>query len=508
MLTSNDQKQLAEKGISPEKLEWQLSIFRKGIPFIKIDRPATPGDGIISLSDEEKQQLITKYTSSDKIGKMKFVPASGAASRMFKLLYEYLEKNQKEAIPSEKMVTQFFNSLNSFAFYGELNAVSVKKGKELRKMLESAEYIEVLRLLLSSEGMNYGFLPKGLLKFHRYEDIARTPFEEHLVEAASYARSKNAPVKVHFTVSPEHLTAFRQLLDRIGKAYEERFGVIFEVQFSIQKSSTDTLAVDLDNEPFRNADGTLLFRPGGHGALLDNLNDLDADVIFIKNIDNVVPEKKLDIVTQYKKALAGKLLEIQEKVFALLREFDDMVPSKIRLTEIHRFIRQQLFYEPLALPEAEEVKNLTKRLYHILNRPIRVCGVVKNLGEPGGGPFWAPNSMGDLSLQIIESSQVNKEDKKQMNLFNRATHFNPVDLVCSTKSYKGEKFNLAEYTDQNTCFISQKSKDGKVLKALELPGLWNGAMADWITVFVEVPVETFNPVKTVNDLLRPEHQVI
>lgn len=506
MFSASDREQLAKQGINDEQIEWQLNIFRKGISFINLQRPAIPGDGILLISVEEKKRLIRRYSSAVHTDKMKFIPASGAASRMFKALYEYIEKNLREDVPSDRMVSQFFDGLGSFAFYDDLDTVAGKNRESLKAMLTSKKHTEILKLLLDKDGLNYGFLPKGLLKFHKYGTLSRTPFEEHLIEAALYTSTEGKPVKLHFTVSHVHKNLFMQLLEEVRETYEKRFGVVFNVDFSIQKTSTDTIAVDLENEPFRNPDGSLLFRPGGHGALIDNLNELDADIIFIKNIDNVVPEKHLDISIEYKKVLAGKLLEVQEQVFHFLRELDDSNPTPVLLKGIYDFICKQLNYEFISPPDLDNVVKTVQLFHRVLNRPLRACGMVKNQGEPGGGPFWAPNSQGDISLQIIESSQVNKEDKSQTTLFSQATHFNPVDLVCATRSYKGEKFHLSDYVDQKTCFISRKSKDGKDLKALELPGLWNGSMADWSTLFIEVPVETFNPVKTVNDLLRPEHQ--
>lgn len=506
MFSDKDREQLTRQGITNDKINWQLKVFRKGVSYIDLHRPATIGDGILQINDEEQKRLVEQYALADCTGKMKFVPASGAASRMFKSLFEYIGEYKTEDVPSDTMVEQFFNSLSSFAFYSDLDITAVKKGLPVDKLLAAKKYVEILKLVLYEEGLNYGFLPKGLLKFHTYGTSSRTPFEEHLVEAALYGSSEGKPVKLHFTVSPEHKHSFTELLEKVGKNYEKRFGVEYQVGFSVQKPSTDTLAVDLNNEPFRNPDGSLLFRPGGHGALIDNLNELDTDIIFIKNIDNVVPEKYVDVTVTYKKILAAKLLEIQNRVFLFLRELDSDPPEPMRLKEIFNFIGSELNYRFVQSPDLNNINEAIPVIRRVLNRPVRVCGVVKNLGEPGGGPFWAPNSMGDSTLQIIESSQVNKEDKEQATLFSQATHFNPVDLVCGVRNYKGEKFHLPDFIDPNTYFISQKSKDGKELKALELPGLWNGSMSDWTTLFVEVPVETFNPVKTVNDLLRQEHQ--
>jgi hypothetical protein len=506
MFSPADLDQLTRHSITIEQVNRQLEIFRNGIPFMKLVRPATLEDGIIQISATEGERLTTLYSTADTVSLLKFIPASGAASRMFKSLFEFIENDHNKDFSSNPVIANFIHNLSSFAFYDELRTVAGKRGETLEALLAKKNYIEVVKLLVDKEGLNYGFLPKGLLKFHRYQTTARTPFEEHLVEAAQYASSPGQPVRLHFTVSPEHQEAFHQLLQHVRGIFEKRFRITYDVSFSVQKPSSDTIAVDLNNIPFRDSDGKLIFRPAGHGALIDNLNEMDADVIFIKNIDNVVPEKKLETVVQYKKILAGKLLEIREHVFTILREFDRSEPSIARLQVIRDFILRQLHYEFVSPLDETNNKLLIKIFRQVLNRPIRVCGVVKNLGEPGGGPFWAPNSRGDISLQIIESSQVDPSDSNQVSIFKRATHFNPVDLVCSIRSYTGEKFHLPDFVDRNTGFISQKSKDGKGLKALELPGLWNGAMSDWITLFVEVPVETFNPVKTINDLLRPEHQ--
>ena len=355
------------------------------------------------------------------------------------------------------------------------------------------------------KGLNYSSLPKGLLKFHTYDQWNRTSVEEHLVEGAMYAKNSDGKVNIHFTVSPEHLKLFTELIQLVSKEYEKKFDIIYNITFSIQKPSTDTIAVDDRNEPFLNSDGNLLFRPGGHGALLENLNDLNADVIFIKNIDNVVPDRIKNQTVTYKKALAGLLLKVQQQTFTYLKKLESGFDEKL-ISEIIPYIETKLGYhfsESLSDLSLLQKKNL---LIDILNRPIRVCGMVKNEGEPGGGPYWVKSDEGSSSLQILESSQFNLKDHAQNEIFKKATHFNPVDLVITMRNYKGEKFNLLQYRDPETGFISIKSKDGKALKALELPGLWNGSMAFWNTIFVEVPMITFNPVKTINDLLRKEHQ--
>ena len=381
-------------------------------------------------------------------------------------------------------------------------------------MIAEKNYKAVVANLLESAGLNYGALPKGLLKFHRYADGVRTPLEEHLVEGALYAAGKSGDVFVHFTVSTEHRELFQKLVDSKAAEYAAKYGVNYHISFSEQKPSTDTVAADMENKPFRDKDGKLLFRPGGHGALIENLNDLalienlndlDADVVFIKNIDNVVPDRlKADTVT-YKKLLAGVLVTLQKQAFEYLKLLDSGSYRHDELENIIRFVQQQLHCRRADLKDLEDA-DLVIYLRKKLNRPMRVCGMVKNVGEPGGGPFLAYNPDGTVSLQILESSQIDMNDAEKKAMFEKGTHFNPVDLVCAVRNYKGEKFNLLNYVDKATGFISYKSKNGKDLKALELPGLWNGSMSDWNTVFVEVPLSTFNPVKTVNDLLREQHQ--
>ncbi|NQU84713.1 MAG: DUF4301 family protein, partial [Mariniphaga sp.] len=395
---------------------------------------------------------------------------------------------------------QYFQELKNFAFTKDL--IKVNKGEELN-------FNKAINLLLSESGLNYGNLPKGLLKFHKYNDCERTPLEEHLVEGALYSKDNKGKVSLHFTVSPEHQPSFEELLNLIKDKYESNFSVTYEIEFSQQKPSTDTISVDTKNNPFREKDDTILFRPGGHGALLENLNDLDADIIFIKNIDNVVPDRLKNPTIQYKKALAGVLLKYQERIFRYQKELNEKHYTALNsafLAEAANFLENTLNTKPAENHYYTEKETLYRYLQQKYNRPIRVCGMVKNEGEPGGGPFWALNSDQTISLQVVEGSQIDNKDESQAKLINQSTHFNPVDLICGIKNYKGEKFNLPDFTDPETGFISYKSKDGKDLKALELPGLWNGAMSNWNTLFVEVPIETFNPVKTVNDLLRINHQ--
>lgn len=495
MLTQEDKDFLAKKGISEEKLNAQLDCFKTGFPWLKLAGAASADNGITIPADTEKKEYLAAWdeylNGSGKV--LKFVPASGAASRMFKNLFEFLDNEEKT-----DFINKFESNLSKFAFIDDLKEAIAKAGGD--ESLKAA-----IAALLGDEGLSYGKLPKGLLKFHKYEDGARTPVEEHLVEGALYAGGKNGDVNVHFTVSPEHRPLFEALVEKVTPKYEEKFGVKYAIGFSEQKSSTDTVAANPDNTPFRGKDGKILFRPGGHGALIENLNELDADIIFIKNIDNVVPDRLKPETVEYKKLIAGVLVSKQKKAFEYLELLESGKYIHAELEEIIHFLHSDLSCRNPELKDLEDAE-LAIYLKNKLNRPMRVCGMVKNVGEPGGGPFMAYNQDGTISLQILESSQIDTNNEEYMQMFQNGTHFNPVDLVCAVKDYKGNKFDLTKYVDPLTGFISSKSKDGKELKALELPGLWNGAMSDWNTIFVEVSLGTFNPVKTVNDLLREQHQ--
>jgi hypothetical protein len=401
----------------------------------------------------------------------------------------------------------FFDNIQNFAFYNDLKKTLAARKENLDKLISNKKFDIILDSLLNSQDLNYGNIPKGLLKFHRYNNKSRTAVEEHMVEGTLYAKNNNGSVKMHFTVSPEHINQFKQLIKKIKVHYESEYKVKYNITFSIQKPSTDTIAVDLNNNLFRTSDGSLFFRPGGHGALIENLNELDADIVFIKNIDNVLPDRIKNKTKIYKKVLAGMLLEYQEKIFGYLNKLESSSDMQETVAEeIKRFITDELCFIPGRKILDLGKGNINKSLFRILNRPIRVCGMVKNPGEPGGGPFWVKNPDNNTSLQIVEIAQINRKDIEQNAIINSSSHFNPVDLVCGIKDFKGNKFNLLNYIDPNTGIISKKTKQGKPLKALELPGLWNGAMSDWNTIFVEVPLSTFSPVKTVNDLLKPEHQ--
>lgn len=498
---------LAKKGISEDKLNTQLACFAKGFPYLRLAAAASTEKGILAPNHEEVDKYLEAweaYTNNTAHRIVKFVPASGAASRMFKNMFAFVDADYTK--PTTDFEKSFFNNIHEAAFYGDLDSACQRiYGKNIDELLSANQYKEVVKAMLDKEGLNYGALPKGLLKFHKYANGSRTPLEEHLVEGALYAREKDGTVNIHFTVSTEHRALFEALVNKVVPAYEKEFGVKYNVSFSEQKPSTDTVAANPDNTPFRTKDGDLLFRPGGHGALIENLNDIDADVVFIKNIDNVVPDRLKADTVRYKKLLAGVLVSLQQQVFAYLRKLDSGKYTMDELREMLQFVQKKLFTKN---PETKMLEDTELAIYlrKKLNRPMRVCGMVRNVGEPGGGPFLAYNADGTISLQILESSQIDMNDAEKKAMFEKGTHFNPVDLVCAVKDYQGNAFNLPQYVDPQTGFISHKSKDGKELKALELPGLWNGAMSDWSTVFVEVPLSTFNPVKTVNDLYREQHQ--
>jgi hypothetical protein len=516
MFTEKDLQQIKSKGITVETVEKQIKNFKKGFPYIKLAAPATVGNGIHRFSEEETAALAAKFDADFADYRiLKFVPASGAASRMFKVLFEFMENYKGEKEDIEKFEAdksfnspyQFINNLKKFAFFEDLKNALYDAGlPHPDDLIENKDFKTILEYFLTEKGLGYAQLPKGLLLFHKYDDGARLAVEEHLVEGAHYATDNDGTARIHLTVSPEHQEKFEKAIaERKGK-YEEKFGIKFEVQYSQQKPSTDMIAVDMNNEPFRKEDSSLLFRPGGHGALIENLNDMNSEIVFIKNIDNVVPDRLKETTYLYKKVIGGLLFKLQEKTFDYLDLLEDGNLTDEEVEEIRKFAEEELqIFIPAAYKGYEKMDRIDF-LFTKLNRPMRVCGMVKNEGEPGGGPYWVTDEQDNLSLQIVESSQMDLDDPEQAEIVSKATHFNPVDLVCGIENYQGEKFDLTKFTDPNTGFISIKSLNGKDLKAQELPGLWNGAMADWITVFVETPLITFNPVKTINDLLRREHQ--
>lgn len=514
-LTEKDLEQIREKGLSPKDVKAQINNFIEGSPYLDLVGPAKAGDAIINFDKPRIKELVQFYEKKlPELKVVKFVPASGVATRMFKELFAYLDEVRNSGQSTEdllntdsyKNVKKFINDLHKFAFYDELKDVLEKDNLNLDTLLKEKKYDIIIEYVLTDKGLNYGNLPKALIRFHRYEDHSRLALEEHLVEGVYYAKNKNGKVPIHFTVSPQHKPQFQETLNEKLPAYESHFGVKYDITFSEQTSATDIIAVDVDNHPFRLDDGSLFFRPGGHGALLENLNSIYGDLVFIKNIDNVVSDHLRDTTYVYKKLLGGYLLELQNQIFTYLHRLNDN-PEDVNLKEVREFISNKLGLKF----QDQQFQNLRRvekvdLLFEKLNRPIRVCGMVKNQGDPGGGPFWIREREGNLSLQIVEKAQVDIKKEDQRNYMESSTYFNPVDIACSFKNFKGEPFDLNDFIDPKAGFISYKTKNGKQLKAQEMPGLWNGAMADWNTAFVEVPIITFNPVKTINDLLRKEHQ--
>lgn len=513
----SDLKQMKARGISLKMASSQLERFKKGFPYLKLNRPCTLEDGIHVLKSSEIEAFVHAHSESAMAGRtMKFVPASGAASRMFKSLLKFHQpewSTDKKRVPTQYLkqdpdypaFLQCMKEIKRFAFYDALKKTISENGLDIESLLNREQYEPVLECMLTRKGLNFKGLPKGLIPFHHYPDHIRTPFEEQMVEGASYTQGRKGAVRLHFTVSVGHKKAVNDYIDKIRDRYESG-GVTYDLAFSVQKTSTDTIGVDIDNRPFRGKNGRLLFRPGGHGALLENLRDLQGDVIFIKNIDNVVPDRLKPETILNKKALGGCLVVIQKKIFEYLHSLLEEEVTSEKLEEISAFAKDSL---SISFPEALEVHPKEERIRHLigkLNKPLRVCGMVKNTGEPGGGPFWVEGVDKIISCQIVESNQVNMESDEQRAIWESSTHFNPVDLVCGVGDFKGRPFDLMNFSDPETGFISVKSYEGRELKALELPGLWNGAMAHWNTIFIEVPLITFNPVKTVLDLLRKEHQ--
>nr|WP_275122866.1 DUF4301 family protein [Ancylomarina sp. DW003] len=517
MFSKKDLNLIKKRGMDKTKIEEQLKHFETGFPKVKLVNPAIIGDGIMKIEDEDLDYFRDYYLNRPKkLSVIKFVPASGAATRMFQKLYDFLNNYQETeedylAYMKDKSpegMFKFFENIEDFAFFVDLRAALQRKDLDIEKLLEKNNFKEILNTLLNINGLNYGKKPKGLLRFHKYQDYSRTAFEEHWAEALHYAKNYRGTSQLHLTISEEHKKLFSRKLKKSRSAFEKKYDGKLKVTFSYQKASTDTIAVDMENKPFKNVDDSLLFRPGGHGALIENLNELKADIVFIKNIDNVVPDRLKETTYRYKETLAGILLKYQNLTFEYLKKLDNpkLELSAEQLNEMLSFAAEHLC---IKIPNSLKTDNLGKLRTFLLekfNRPVRVCGMVINEGEPGGGPFWVKNSDNSSSLHIIESSQIDHEDKKQAKIFAASTHFNPVDLVCGIKNYKGKKFDLTKYVDPEMGFISKKSHNGTPLKAMELPGLWNGAMADWNTIFVEVPTITFNPVKTIFDLLRVEHR--
>ncbi len=508
LFKKQDMEQIQARGITLKQAESQMETFRRGFSYSRLQRPCTKGDGITVLRKSDLRRLEKIYSQAARSRKaIKFIPASGAASRMFQVLLAAKDQTAPDSAPTnaeQRDVKEFFAHLQGYAFYDDLNAIMKRAGLDIATLISKGQYDEVLEYLLTDKGLNYGHLCKGLIKFHCYRDHCRTPFEEHLVEAAAYTVDKNHAARLHFTVPPEQREIISTHLQE-AKSRHESPGVKFDIGLSIQKPSTDTLAVNLENEPFRDTQDRLVFRPGGHGALLENLQELEGEIVFIKNIDNVVPDRLKGETYAYKKALGGLLAEVQDQTYGYIRELSKKNVDDRALNEALEFAG-----ENLAVILSKQIHQGTKQgkvrfLLDKLNRPLRVCGMVKSTGAPGGGPFWVGEDTHTGSLQIVESSQVNLASTEQSDIWNASTHFNPVDIVCGLRDFRGQPFDLSSFCDPRACFISTKSMNGKPLKALELPGLWNGGMAHWNTIFVEVPLITFNPVKTFLDLLEEVH---
>jgi hypothetical protein len=514
MFSEKDIKQIESKGLTIDKVKDQIELFKTGIPFVNLKEAATIGNGILKLDHTQEQHFINVFEQKRNGNSItKFVPASGAATRMFKFLFDFLEhyKLSKESINAyinrnkAKELSVFLVGLEKLPFFEEVLHKTHKLIPNFNDLGYDEQRLEFIKTMLDVDRLNYSFSPKGLLPFHKYKNHVSTAFEEHLFEAAAYASSNNK-ANLHFTISEKYKHKFDEEFKYIEEDVEIKTETSFNISFSYQKQATDTIAVTPVNQPFRE-DGRLLFRPSGHGALLENLNDLDADIIFIKNIDNVVAYKYKEQVAEYKKVLAGLLLETQAQTFQYLEDLKHKTLKEEELIEIAQFLSSKMNVVINEEFEKYALKYQKTYLKEKLNRPIRVCGMVKNEGEPGGGPFWVKDENGNISLQIVESAQIDKKNKSQKDILKNSTHFNPVDLVCGIRDYKKNKFDLTKFVDHKAAFITSKSKIGKDLKALELPGLWNGGMANWNTIFVEVPLMTFNPVKTVNDLLKVPHQV-
>ncbi len=510
-----DIQQIHAQGLTEESAQYQIERLRAGYSPVRLHRPCVIGDGILQIPAEAFNLYLGLHGLAARQGRlMKFVPASGAASRMFEQLSAILNRgdflsdsDSYESLPENlrSFCQEFTDNVSHFPFYEMLNESIEMDGRSLRKLCNNREYRLIFEKILKPAGLGYERLPKGLIPFHHYSDHVRTPFEEHLVEAVDYCADEQGVAHVHFTLAEADLAMVQDYINRVKSRYEKDSAHL-DISYSIQQSATDALALDSEGVPFRNEDGSLFFRPGGHGALLRNLNELNGDVVFIKNIDNVAPAWFDSQTTLYKQLLCGILVDLQQRIFTHLQALESPNPDACLLDDIDNFISERL--GRVWLRQGRELTLEDKKLFLIdaLNKPLRVCGMVRNQGEPGGGPYWVEHPDRSLSFQIVEKDQINQADPDQLRIFQEATHFNPVDLVCGLRNYRGEQFDLQRFSDPETGLTSNKSKQGRILKALEHPGLWNGGMAHWNTIFVEVPLRTFNPVKTVVDLLRPEHQ--
>jgi hypothetical protein len=499
LFTQNDLRRIKKLGLTTCDVAKQMESYRHGSNYLKLNRPCAINDGILSIQKSAMDELVKFYErEAGKFRLLKFVPASGAASRMFAEWFSALEAG---GFDSTALNQSFLRNLKKYPFYSP-----IKQNKRASEFIEQKNIKNLLDYILSAKGLNFGWLPKALIPFHLYQEGgARTALEEHLFEAAQYVRGAGDVCHLHFTISQEHKKDFNNKIKTIKSRYEDLCRIKYKISSSVQSPATNMLAVDENNLLLRDAAGNLIFRPGGHGSLLTNLQNLDADFIFIKNIDNIAPEKLLRKILPYKKMLGGLALRIQQEIFALLRLMENDEIDSWQIEEIKNYCSRIniIFLRSMSQQSLKQQKQI---IFSSLNRPLRVCAMVRNEGEPGGAPFWVEERDGSQTLQIVESGHVDKNNPKQMKVWSAAQYFNPVDLVCCTKNYRGQKFNLGSYVNPEAYLITMKNEKGRSLKALESPGLWNGGMAYWNTIFVELPIIVFNPVKTVNDLLRPEHK--
>ena len=503
-LSAADRRQIQRHGLELDEVERQLGLFADPPLPTELDRPCITGDGIRRLEESEEESLLARSAEAIAAGRVsKFVPASGAASRMFRQLTQ-LHRGEADSA-ARAAGHHLLEDYDLFPFATELDETVRAAGGDPEAARQGNDLGPLLDALLTEEGLGYAKKPKALILFHRYGDTARTAAEEQLRETAEMAEDTDGLCRIHFTVPAVRRGETEAVLNETAQRLENELSVRFELTTSIQSPATDTLAADLRGQPFRDSDGRLVFRPGGHGALLTNLGGCGGDLVVIKNIDNILPEEGRRLVVRSKHLLLGHLLEIEEILHGILRDCDERPNGPWLEEALHRtaeILERPDALEPLDAEPAEQRRYLVDRL----NRPLRLCGMVPASGETGGGPFWIREDDGSCSPQIVETSQIDLEDPDQKRIVKGATHFNPVDLVVSLRSYQGTPFDLDRFVDPRTVFIARKSHGGRPLLGLERPGLWNGAMARWNTLFVEVPAATFAPVKTVFDLLRPEHQ--
>lgn len=509
MFTSNDKKQLQKLKISEEIANEQLRCLNEGCATLKLIKPAVLKEGILSLYESDVKANAKSYDKMRGTYKIKkFVPASGAATRMFKALYKYLGNSEKELDnDTKKAVDTLIKNCKNLPFYKDLADNLKNGGENIEDLMKSKKYDKIISGIVEEKGLGFGNLPKALIPFHLYPSGVRTAIEEQLHSGVLYCMQKDKNANFHFTLLPDHIKMVEELVQKTIETLETEYGCSISISYSVQEPHTDTIAVDNNGEPYRKEDGDILLRPGGHGALIENLNSLESDIVFISNIDNVPHERYLQMTVEYKKALAGILINYHKKISSFLHKLDrQSIKNDAFMMEVTYFIKNKLNFLPPKVFDKWEIEQQVKYLISILNKPLRVCGMVKNEGEPGGGPFWVENEDGSVGLQIVEEAQINMNDEKQKQILQSSTHFNPVDIVCFIKDMHNRKYDLTKYVNKKTGIISQKTYGDDDIKVLEHPGLWNGAMWDWNTVFVEVPVETFTPVKTINDLLRKEHQ--